>query len=43
MTHYYKKKQAEKKGTPAYETAKLNLNGLYGKMMQRPVYEDRTG
>jgi len=42
MTHYYKKKQAEKKGTPAYETAKLNLNGLYGKMMQRPIYEDKT-
>ena len=42
MTHYYKKKQAEKKGTPAYETAKLNLNGLYGKMMQRPVYVDKT-
>ena len=42
MTHYYKKKQVETKGTPAYETAKLNLNALYGKMSQRPVYEDKT-
>jgi len=41
MTHYYKKKQAEKKGTPAYETAKLNLNALYGKQIQRPIYEDK--
>lgn len=33
---FYKMKQNAKKGTPAYNTAKLYLNGLYGKMLQRP-------
>ncbi len=41
IQHYYKKKQSEKKGTPAYQTAKLNLNALYGKQIQRPIYEQK--
>ena len=36
IEEFYKMKQNAKKGTPAYNTAKLYLNGLYGKMLQRP-------
>lgn len=35
----YKAKQDAKKGTPAYTTAKLYMNALYGKMLQRPIYK----
>ena len=34
---FYEMKKAASKGTPAYETAKLYMNGLYGKMSQRPI------
>ena len=33
----YKKKQQAEKDTPQYVDAKLALNGLYGKMIQRPI------
>ena len=36
IEEFYKMKQNAKKGTPAYNLAKLYLNGLYGKMLQRP-------
>jgi hypothetical protein len=36
IDEFYKMKQNSKKGTPAYNLAKLYLNGLYGKMLQRP-------
>ena len=36
IEEFYQMKQNAKKGTPAYNTAKLYLNGLYGKMLQRP-------
>jgi hypothetical protein len=34
----YKKKKANIKGSPMYNQAKLWLNGLYGKNLQRPIY-----
>lgn len=34
---FYKMKAAAAKGTAAYVTAKLYMNGLYGKMIQRPI------
>jgi len=37
IEEFYKMKQNSKKGTPAYTTAKLYLNGLYGKMIQRAI------
>ncbi len=36
IEEFYQMKQNATKGTPAYNTAKLYLNGLYGKMLQRP-------
>ena len=36
IEEFYKMKQNAVKGTPAYNTAKLYLNGPYGKMLQRP-------
>ena len=36
MDEFFQMKQNATKGTPAYNTAKLYLNGLYGKMLQRP-------
>jgi hypothetical protein len=36
IEEFYQMKQNAIKGTPAYNTAKLYLNGLYGKMLQRP-------
>ena len=36
MNEFFKMKAEAQKGTPAYNTAKLYLNGLYGKMLQRP-------
>ena len=36
MDEFFQMKANAKKGTPAYSTAKLYLNGLYGKMLQRP-------
>jgi len=35
---FYQKKQNSVKDTAPYTTAKLYLNGLYGKMIQRPIY-----
>jgi hypothetical protein len=35
---FYQKKQNAVKDTAPYQTAKLYLNGLYGKMIQRPIY-----
>ena len=34
----FKKKQSSEKGTAAYELAKLFMNSLYGKMIQRPIF-----
>jgi len=36
IEEFYQMKQNATKGTPAYNTAKLYLNGLYGKMLQKP-------
>jgi len=36
MDEFFKMKAEAKKGTPAYSLAKLYLNGLYGKMLQKP-------
>jgi len=36
IDEFYKMKQEAIKGTPSYSLAKLYLNGLYGKMLQRP-------
>ena len=36
IEEFYLMKQNAKKGTPAYSLAKLYLNGLYGKMLQKP-------
>ena len=41
METFYEKKKQAKKGTPAYSTAKRNLNALYGKQIQRPIYNDQ--
>jgi hypothetical protein len=35
---FYQKKQNSVKDTAPYTTAKLYLNGLYGKMIQRPIF-----
>jgi hypothetical protein len=35
----YQTKSEAKKGTPEYAVAKLFMNGLYGKMIQRPISE----
>lgn len=35
----YDKKKKAKKGTPAYQVAKLFMNGLYGKCLQKPRTE----
>jgi len=35
----YARKSAAGKGTPAYQVAKLFMNGLYGKMLQKPKNE----
>ena len=37
VDEFYKMKAAAPKGTPEYTTAKLYMNGLYGKMIQRPI------
>lgn len=34
----YQDKESAQKDTPAYTLAKLFMNGLYGKMLQRPIY-----
>lgn len=39
IEEFYKMKSNATKGTPAYTLAKLYLNGLYGKMLQRPITE----
>ena len=41
IDYFYKKKQNSKKGTAAYSTAKVNLNALYGKQLQRPIYDSQ--
>ena len=41
METFYKKKEEATKGTPGYSTAKRNLNALYGKQIQRPIYTDQ--
>ena len=41
METFYEKKKQAKKGTPAYSTAKRNLNALYGKQIQRPIYTEQ--
>ena len=41
METFYEKKKQAKKGTPAYSTAKRNLNALYGKQIQRPIYTNQ--
>ena len=38
INKFYQKKQNSVKDTAPYTTAKLYLNGLYGKMIQRPIY-----
>lgn len=38
----FKKKQNEKKGTAGYLLAKLYMNSLYGKTIQRPIYTNTT-
>lgn len=35
----YKEKSEAEKGSPSYMTAKLKMNGLYGKNIQRPIYK----
>jgi DNA polymerase type B, organellar and viral len=37
INEFYKMKKNSKKGTAEYSTSKLYLNGLYGKMIQRPI------
>ena len=37
IDHFYKNKQNAKKGTAMYTTAKLMLNSLYGKMLQKQI------
>jgi hypothetical protein len=37
VDEFYKMKANAPKGTPEYTTAKLYMNGLYGKMIQRPI------
>jgi len=36
----YKRKKSATKGTSEYQTAKLFLNSLYGKMIQKPILEE---
>jgi hypothetical protein len=39
IEEFYKMKKNATKGTPAYTTAKLYLNALYGKMIQKPIFQ----
>lgn len=39
ISKMYKRKEEAVKGSPQYTMAKLMLNGLYGKTIQRPVYD----
>lgn len=39
VNHFYEAKRKAKKGTAAYTSAKINLNALYGKQLQREVVE----
>lgn len=38
IDHLFKKKSEAEKGTSIYELIKLFLNALYGKMIQRPIF-----
>ena len=38
LDEFFKAKKSAVKGTPAYMTAKLFLNALYGKMIQKPIH-----
>lgn len=40
VTRCFELKRAAKKGTPAYATAKLMMNSLYGKLIQKPRNSD---
>ena len=36
----FKEKKRAKKGTGAYMTAKINMNGLFGKNIQNPIFDE---
>lgn len=38
----YSDKENAVKGSPAYELAKLFMNGLYGKLIQKPIHEKQV-
>ena len=40
INELFQDKKNAKKGTPQYELAKLFMNSLYGKLLQRPIFEE---